>query len=1711
MKNLSYKRIVLNVTSTSLLVFSGTLFSADIVSDQNSAAQHQAGVTTTSSGVPMVNIVAPNSSGLSHNKFDSYSVTPKHLIINNSLQSTKTLISNTVRANPNLNGRAASVILNEVTGANRTQLRGYSEIAGQKAELVIANPNGITCQGCGFINTPRVVLSTGTPNIQNNRLMSLTVNQGDIALTGDSINTGNVEQFDLITRSVHIGTSVLAKKLNVITGTNTVNYNTLAVTPNTSAGSKPQTAIDSSLVGGMYANTISLISTESGIGVKFDGEMATNTGDVTLSADGEITINHANSAQNLNISSNNNINTKQLLYGQNIQLNTSKTITNSGLVAASKSIATQSNTLNNQKDILVGLNPNGNLNNLGNANISTTTTINNSGQVIATQDLTITADTINNNNALMNSGNNLTINTTNYVAKEKHGLSAGKKLIINATNFNNAVDFGVDSNLQLNLTQKFTNTGALSTTGSLTLNANEYQNKSTGKLTVDGISQVEIKNDLNHAGIFKGNSQTTINATNVNNTGVIASASDLTIKATNTLTNGSAQSDSSVNALIFSVGKMSLFSNVLNNVYSDIYSVGDLTIAKNVQNALNTQVNNLSSGMESNGNLSIFTQSLKNKREPIQITDDFSLCQNVSDVLAFLCNSNILGVQSTGIISNMPWLFDETFQFWKQKLSQIDQQTVIYNLINRVLKASIRTPSITAGKNLTITAGDVFNQAGLLSAGNNIQIDTTNFEQRTVTAALPYPIPLDLLTDPFGLNSDRFIRGIEGNGYSADDLARYNQLKSCCSYLDDDFYIHHISTVTNHLPVANGLFNFLTESELITLAGDDSNRQNFYTHREFLDYLIQLDQVDQARLSLLSKSHWENSLNLSQSVFKEYKTDLLSFKNNHTIIENSHYLRFRHSGSFYEESDPYTPVVSLPEVRLYRKIVDYALFSATLTAGNNIAINAINNIDLGVSQISPVQSSTAPNVNLTSAQVSSNSTANTSLSNSTSSQLIGSDSRFQGLANAIPPASHFTAVSVDTRIPTSSGLFSTTNSDGFLVTTNESVASFIDSFGSDFLLQELGYNPDKVSKRLGDGFYESTLIRKTVQQQTGRRFLNDAITSDKQQFRYLMNNAIASQKVLNLSLGVSLSAMQVAALTHDMMWLEEQIVQGQKVLVPVLYLASLREGDLNAKGTVNAKNISFNSKNFNNQTIVVAQNNLNVNTRGKFTNLNALISGGNMVVKSGDSVVNNGLLSSDRSIFLSTGGSLLSTTYGQNSIIAKNDVNLNVAKNLITTNTLIKSQNIQAVVGGDIDLTSTQLIAQNNLNIQGQKGLKASNSLLKSQNNLQAATQGNIDLNNTQVVSSNVVLSSEQGSLINRNKTQLKAKDNLYLKAQGDIQTTESINVNESLNIHAGRDFINKGKNIDAGKDITLSAGRDIVLDSVTVKKIIKPASQSQIMPSQSKVQHLFGAVPRSQSKATPAVIKETVIASRLNAKGNVNLISGRNLGINNTDIIANENIALNAKGNTTITNANNKIQAGKNLTINSQINPDGSIGVRQGGDVTITGSPLTSGGSMSIAGNDIKLNTKQTKTQTGSEDDLKRTLRHKGSNLQAKGNIAINASRDLTIKASEVNAKNNVSLNAKGETLIANEQNEDYSYNKTTKKIKKRKGGGRKTTIRESLKRTNVESKIIAGNNVTINSKLNNDGSIATRNSGALTVVSSDIQGNGNVVMSGDGVNVLS
>ncbi|MGT2432640.1 two-partner secretion domain-containing protein [Cupriavidus basilensis] len=80
---------------------------------------------------------------------------------------------------------AASVILNEVVGSSRTVLNGATEIAGQRAALIVANPNGISVDGGSVLNASRVTLTTGTPTLTSGGAVSgFVVAGGDIAIGG---------------------------------------------------------------------------------------------------------------------------------------------------------------------------------------------------------------------------------------------------------------------------------------------------------------------------------------------------------------------------------------------------------------------------------------------------------------------------------------------------------------------------------------------------------------------------------------------------------------------------------------------------------------------------------------------------------------------------------------------------------------------------------------------------------------------------------------------------------------------------------------------------------------------------------------------------------------------------------------------------------------------------------------------------------------------------------------------------------------------------------------------------------------------------------------------------------------------------------------------------------------------------------------------------------------------------------------------------------------------------------------------------------------------------------------------------------------------------------------------------------------------------------------------------------------------------------------
>lgn len=173
--------------------------------------------------MPIVNIATPNGAGLSNNHFRDYNVGANGLILNNATGKTQgTQLGGIILGNPNLKGQAAQVILNQVTGGNRSTLAGYTEVAGQSARVIVANPHGITCQGCGFINTPRATLTTGKPIMDGQRLERFQVDGGDIVVEGAELNVGNLEQFDLITRSAKLNAKLYAKNLNIVTGRNDV-------------------------------------------------------------------------------------------------------------------------------------------------------------------------------------------------------------------------------------------------------------------------------------------------------------------------------------------------------------------------------------------------------------------------------------------------------------------------------------------------------------------------------------------------------------------------------------------------------------------------------------------------------------------------------------------------------------------------------------------------------------------------------------------------------------------------------------------------------------------------------------------------------------------------------------------------------------------------------------------------------------------------------------------------------------------------------------------------------------------------------------------------------------------------------------------------------------------------------------------------------------------------------------------------------------------------------------------------------------------------------------------------------------------------------------------------------------------------------------------------------------------------------------------------
>ncbi|MCG3354118.1 DUF637 domain-containing protein [Neisseria meningitidis] len=236
---------------------------AQITTDKSAPKNQQVVILKTNTGAPLVNIQTPNGRGLSHNRYTQFDVDNKGAVLNNDRNN-----------NPFLVKGSAQLILNEVRGT-ASKLNGIVTVGGQKADVIIANPNGITVNGGGFKNVGRGILTTGAPQIgKDGALTGFDVRQGTLTVGAAGWNDkGGADYTGVLARAVALQGKLQGKNLAVSTGPQKVDYASGEISAGTAAGTKPTIALDTAALGGMYADSITLIANEKGVGVKNAGTL----------------------------------------------------------------------------------------------------------------------------------------------------------------------------------------------------------------------------------------------------------------------------------------------------------------------------------------------------------------------------------------------------------------------------------------------------------------------------------------------------------------------------------------------------------------------------------------------------------------------------------------------------------------------------------------------------------------------------------------------------------------------------------------------------------------------------------------------------------------------------------------------------------------------------------------------------------------------------------------------------------------------------------------------------------------------------------------------------------------------------------------------------------------------------------------------------------------------------------------------------------------------------------------------------------------------------------------------------------------------------------------------------------------------------------------------------------------------------------------------
>ncbi|MBX8502717.1 DUF637 domain-containing protein, partial [Pseudomonas lijiangensis] len=1267
------------------------------------------------------------------------------------------------------------------------------------------------------------------------------------------------------------------------------------------------------------------------------------------------------------------------------------------------------------------LNASGNLLHAGTGtfDLSTANLMQASGNLVTRGGLTVTADNWTNSSVIQ--AGHLTVNVGTFNQTASGQLLASSAFVGTGGSWTNEGVIASDGTLSLNLSGGYGGGGRTSSLGTLGLTASQLALTSTASLMGGARTELNITGLASNYGRLTSAADLIVNAGSVTNYGTLGATQNLTFTTASLLNS---------QGLIFSGGDMQANVGSLTNLKGDFYALNNLTIkGYGVERA--NQVSNISGSMESGGNFAISATAFENRTEGSDSTQVSTAGRTlVKGILATKCQ----------ICSNGSYLVDYVIKEYFE--GGQDADVTISSLL-------------VSGRNFNFSGDDFLNSKSAISAAGDIDISAVNVKnlgavggsiERTRTYASNGPETLEYALYYNQRNNPEFpgFYYVDGSGslrlgvVSEETFfrpGRETDLRSFRTVVKDAV----TSVVVAYLPrsypaVPVSLYdrnNLVEVPELITRSGLVSDVEKV------------VDGGSSGRSAVIQSGGSVSitaTQNLQNSVIRQdyvaaggtSKVQGISPSGTGTaIIRVNAQLPPDLS---QQQVNPLTlPGFSLPTGQ-------NGLFRLSAQTGSNVAATqtstAPQNWTLGSASVSvaqreqtvsdtqarTLQFGTAGQVSAATRQLADVVRQNSGLSANASAfdssapadsatrlQLTGHSAgstgltqvadvtQVQGQNGTVPlPGQGATTVPVITPVASSNttaqngtttptvapisqvarvqalpGNTAPPNPHKYLIETNPVLTDLRQFMSSDYLLAGLGYDPEASAKRLGDGLYEQRLVQQAIVARTGQAFLAGQ-TSNEAQLKYLMNNAIASKEQLNLAIGVTLSPPQVAALTHDIVWLEEHEVNGEKVLVPVLYLAQAN----NRLGPTGA---------------LIAGNDVTLTAGQELDNVGTLRATNNLSATAGTNLVNVGLIEAGNRLDLLAGNDLINKAGG---ILYGRDVTLSATRgDVVNERTVIRDQQSAGVLQDFVE-NAARIESANDL------VMKAGRDVMNIGGTLQAG----------------------------RDLSLIAGRDLNIGAAQTETERTFSPNNTQSS-------ITQLGSSVSVGRDLMALSGRDInvVASDIDAKRnIAMAATENMTISSAADETH---SLSRSK-KLTVQTDHVKQVSADLNAGGSIALNAGQDLAVISSRITAGENANLSAGENLSILAAQDsdyylydkksKGSWGKKKTkrdevtdirnVGSEITSGGDLTLESGGDQLYQVAKLTSGNDLTIdSGGGITfegVKDLHQESHTKSSSSLAWTsMKGKGrtdetlrqTEMVAKGELAIRAVEGLKIDIKQV------------------------------------------------------------------------------------------------------------